>query len=86
MSSWVWKEPTPMDMDMVRPLYTMDDNMDMVETIRNLKKYFHSHKADNERLMKAREQQEDLNMKLMKRVDRIEKILDKESGSKKSGS
>jgi len=45
-----------------------------------------SDKADNERLMKAKEQQEDFNMKLMKSLDKIEKNLDKESGSSKSGS
>jgi len=32
-----------------------DDNMNMVETIRNLQKDVQSHKADNERLMKAKE-------------------------------
>jgi hypothetical protein len=32
-----------------------DDNMDMVETIRNLQKDVQSHKVDNERLMKAKE-------------------------------
>ena len=33
-----------------------DDNMNMVETIRNLQKYVQSHKDDNERLMKSKEQ------------------------------
>jgi 50S ribosomal subunit-associated GTPase HflX len=46
-----------------------DDNMNMVETIRNLKKYVKSHKYDNERLMKAKEKQEYFNMKLMKILD-----------------
>jgi hypothetical protein len=63
-----------------------DDNMNMVETIRNLQKYVQSHKVDNERLMKSKEQQEDFNMKLMKSLDIIENKLDKESGSNKSGS
>jgi hypothetical protein len=45
-----------------------------------------SHKDDNERLMKSKEQKEEFNMKLMKILDKIEKMLDKESGSKKSES
>ena len=36
--------------------------------------------------MKAKKQQEDFNMKLMKILEKIEKKLDKESGSSKSGS
>jgi hypothetical protein len=63
-----------------------DDNMNMVETIINLKKYVHIHKDDNERLMKSKEQQEEFNMKLMQSLDIIENKLDKENGSSKSGS
>jgi hypothetical protein len=33
-----------------------DDNMNMVENIRNLQKDLQNHKDDNERLMKAKEQ------------------------------
>jgi len=62
-----------------------DDNINMVETIRNLQKDVQSHKVDNERLMKAKENKEDFNMKLIQSQDRIEKKLDKESGSTKSG-
>jgi hypothetical protein len=36
--------------------------------------------------MKAKEQQEDFNMKLMKILDRVEKKLDKESSTNNSGS
>jgi hypothetical protein len=36
--------------------------------------------------MKAKEQQEDFNMQLIKSLDKIENNLDKESGSSKSGS
>jgi len=39
--------------------------MNMVETIKKLQKYVQSHKDDNERLMKDKEQQEDFNMNLM---------------------
>jgi hypothetical protein len=47
---------------------------------------FKVHKDDNERLMRAKEQQDDFNMKLLERLNRIENKLDKESGSSKSGS
>jgi hypothetical protein len=63
-----------------------DENMNMVETIKNLQKDVQSHKSDNERLMRAKEQRDDFNMKLMKSLNRIEKKLDKESGSIKSRS
>jgi hypothetical protein len=36
--------------------------------------------------MKAKEQQDDFNMKLLQSLNIIEKKLDKESGSRKSGS
>jgi hypothetical protein len=36
--------------------------------------------------MRAKEQQEDINMKLMQSLKKIEKKLDKESGSRKLGS
>jgi hypothetical protein len=60
--------------------------MNMEETIKNLQKDVQSHKADNERLMKAKKHQEDFNMKLMHILDIIENKLDKENGSNKSGS
>jgi hypothetical protein len=63
-----------------------DENMNMAETIKNLQKDVQSHKDDNERLMRAKEQQDDFNMKLLESLNIIEKKLDKESGSSKSGS
>jgi hypothetical protein len=63
-----------------------DENMNMVETIRNLQKDVQSHKADNERLMRAKEQQDDFNMKLLESLNKIENKLNKESGSSKLGS
>ena len=42
-----------------------NENMNMVETIKNLQKDVQSHKDDNERLMKAKEQHDDFNMKLL---------------------
>jgi hypothetical protein len=63
-----------------------DENMNMVETIKKLQKDVQIHIYDNERIMRAKEQQDDFNMKLMKILNRIENKLDKESGSSKSGS
>jgi len=63
-----------------------DENINMEETIKNLQKDVQSHKADNERIMKAKEQQDEFNMKLLEILNRIENKLDKESGSSKLGS
>jgi hypothetical protein len=63
-----------------------NENMNMAETIKNLQKDVQSHKDDNERLMRSKEQEDEFNMKLMQSLNRIEKKLDKESGSGKSGS
>jgi hypothetical protein len=63
-----------------------NENMNMVETIKNLKKDVQIHKVDNERFMRAKEQQDDFNMKLLEGLNIIAKKLDKESGSSKSRS
>jgi hypothetical protein len=63
-----------------------EEEINLVETLRKLQTDVQIHKADNERIMKDKEQQEDFNMKLMKILEKIEKKLDKESGSNKSGS
>jgi predicted RNase H-like nuclease (RuvC/YqgF family) len=60
--------------------------MNLVETIKSLQKDVQSYKADNEKLMKSKEQQEGFNIKLMQSLDRIEKKMDKETESRKSGS
>jgi hypothetical protein len=64
----------------------MNENMNMDETIKNLQKDVQSHKDDNERLMKAKEQPEEFNMNLLEGLNIIENKLVKESGSSKSGS
>ena len=46
-----------------------DENMNVAETIKNLQKDAQIHKDDNERLMKAKEQQDEFNMKLMQRLN-----------------
>jgi hypothetical protein len=63
-----------------------NEDMNMAETIKNLQKDVQSHKDDNERLMKAKEQQDDFNMKLLEGLNIIEKKLVKESDSSKSES
>ena len=66
--------------------YERNENTNMAETIKNLQKDVQSHKHDNERLIRAKEKQDDFNMNLLEGFNRIEKKLDKESGSSKSGS
>jgi hypothetical protein len=61
-------------------------HMNMDETIKNLQKDVQSHKVDNERFMKSKEQQDDFNMKLLEGLNRIEKKLFKESNSSRSKS
>ena len=63
-----------------------DENMNMVETIRNLQKDVQIHKDDNERLMKSKEKQDDFNIKLIQSLDIIEKKMNKETESSKSRS
>jgi hypothetical protein len=48
-----------------------DENMNMAETIKNLQKDVQIHKADNERIMRAEERQDDFNMKLLESLNRI---------------
>ena len=60
--------------------------MNIAKTIKNLQKDVQSHKADNVRLMRAKEQQYDFNMELLEGLNIIENKLDKESGSSKSES
>jgi hypothetical protein len=63
-----------------------DENMNMVETIKNLQKDIQLHKYDSERIMRYKEKQEEFGMNLMQILKKIENKLDKENGSSKSGS
>jgi hypothetical protein len=45
--------------------------MNMVETIKNLQKDVQSHNVYNKRLMKSKEEQEELNIKLMQSLEKI---------------
>jgi hypothetical protein len=64
----------------------IDKEENMKKIIKKLQKDVQTHRADNKKLMKAREQQGEFNVKLMQSLERIENKLDKESGSRKSGS
>jgi hypothetical protein len=63
-----------------------EENINLVETIKSFQKDVQIYKYDNERLMKAKEQQEGFNINLMQSLDKIEKKMDKENDSSKSGS
>jgi hypothetical protein len=63
-----------------------EEHINLVETIKGLQKDVQSYKVDNERLMKAKEQQDDFNIKLMQSLDIIEKKMDKEIESSRSRS
>jgi hypothetical protein len=58
----------------------------MMKIIERLQKVVQTHRADNKKLMKSREQQGEFNIKLILSLKRIENKLDKESESSKSGS
>jgi hypothetical protein len=46
-----------------------NENMNMEETIKNLQKDVQSHKYDNERFMRAKENHDDFNMKLLQSLN-----------------
>jgi hypothetical protein len=56
-----------------------EESMNLVETIKSLKKDVKSYKVDNERLMKSKEQQDGFNIKLLHSLDIIDKKMDKET-------
>jgi aromatic ring-opening dioxygenase LigB subunit len=53
--------------------------MNLVDTINRLQKYVQIYKYDNERLMKAKEQQYGFNIILLQILENIEKKMDKET-------
>ena len=64
----------------------IDKYVSMMKNIKILQKDVQIHQADNERLKRAKEQQEHFNRKLMQSLEIIENKLDKESGSNRSRS
>jgi hypothetical protein len=63
-----------------------EERMNLVETVKGLQKDVQSYKANNERLMRAKEQQDDFNAKLMQILDIIKIKMDKEIESSRSRS
>jgi hypothetical protein len=63
-----------------------EESMNLVETIKSLQRDVLIHKADNESLMKAKEHQEDFNIKLMQSLDRTDKKMDMKTESSILGS
>jgi hypothetical protein len=57
--------------------------MNLVETIKSLQRDVKIYKVVNERLMKAKEQQDGFNIKMLQSLDRIEKKMDNETESSK---
>jgi hypothetical protein len=64
----------------------IDKDVGMMKIIKTLQKDVQIHQADNEKLKRVEQKQEDFNMKLMRSLERIEKKLYKGSGCNKSGS
>jgi hypothetical protein len=58
-----------------------EEHINLEETIKGLQKYVKICKVDNKRLMKAKEQQYDFNIKLMQILDTIENKMDNETES-----
>jgi hypothetical protein len=60
-----------------------EERINLVETIKGtikgLQKYVQRYKFDHERLMKAKEQEDESNVKLMQILDIIENKMDKET-------
>jgi hypothetical protein len=64
----------------------IDKEGHMMKIIDRLQKDAQTNREDNRKLMKAKEQQGEFNLKLMQSLERIENKLDKESDSRKTGS
>jgi hypothetical protein len=64
----------------------IDKEGHMMKIIDRLQKDAQTHRADSRKLRKAQDKQGEFNLKLMKSLERIEKKLDKESDSRKTGS
>jgi hypothetical protein len=64
----------------------IDKEGHMMKIIERLQKDAQTHRENSRKLMKAKKQQGEFNLKLMKSLERIEKKLDKERDSSKTGS
>jgi hypothetical protein len=63
-----------------------EGSINLIETIKIMPRDVKSYKTNNERLMKAKEQQDDFNTKMLQSLNRIEKKMDKETDSSESRS
>jgi hypothetical protein len=63
-----------------------EERMNLVEIINGLQKYVQSYKTYNERIMRAKEQKDDFNVKLMQSLEKIEKKMNKETETSRSRS
>jgi hypothetical protein len=61
-----------------------EESMNLVKTIKCFQKDIQSYKVDNDRIMKAKEEQDGFNIKFLQILDIIEKKMDKETESIKS--
>jgi hypothetical protein len=64
----------------------IDKEGNVMKIIERLQKDDQTHREDRKKLMKDKEQQGEFNLKLMKSLERIEKKLENESDSRKTGS
>jgi hypothetical protein len=53
--------------------------MNLVDTIKNFQKDVQIYKDDNERLIKDKDKHDEFKIKLMQRLEKIEKKMDKEN-------
>ena len=59
----------------------LDKEVHMMKLIEIFQKYAQAHRADSRKLMKVRDRQGEFNLKMLKSLERIERKLEKGSGS-----
>jgi hypothetical protein len=64
----------------------MDKEGHMMKIIERLQREAQAHRADSRKLMRIRDRQGEFNLKMLKNLERIERKLEKESGTSKTGS
>jgi hypothetical protein len=64
----------------------MDKEGHMMKIIERLQKDAQARRADSRKLMKVRDRQGEFNLKMLKSLERIERKLEKESDTSKTGS
>jgi hypothetical protein len=58
-----------------------EESINLVKTTKGLQKYVQSYKANNKRLMRAKEKHDDFHVKLMQILEKLEKKMDKDTES-----